>query len=178
MTDALRLLLLVLLSTLAVVASRHAWRTQQVYGLIRFLAFESLALLVVWNSPRWFRAPFSSAQILSWIILVGSTVLAAHGVHLLKKIGRAQARIMEDTQSLVRIGVYRYIRHPLYASLMFFGWGVFVKGGDLMSAVLALASTGFLIATARCEERFNIERFGAMYSNYMRRTKMFVPFLL
>ena len=85
---------------------------------------------------------------------------------------------MEDTQAVVEVGAYRYIRHPLYASLMFFGWGVFFKGLDLPSGVLAMAATAFWIATARCEERFNVAHFGTAYSEYMKRTKMFVPFML
>ena len=82
------------------------------------------------------------------------------------------------TQTVVEVGAYRYIRHPAYASLMFLGWGVFFKGTDLASGAFALAATAFWIATARSEERHNIDRFGAEYSEYMKRTKMLVPFLL
>lgn len=178
MLDPLRLLLLLALSAVAVTASHHAWRARQAYGFSRFFAFESLVLLIVWNTHRWFRDPFSRQQMVSWIIFVASTALAVHGLHLLKVVGKARARIMEDTQIVVRVGAYRYIRHPLYASLMLFGWGVFLKGGDFASASLALAATILLISTARYEEYFNIGRFGTVYSEYMRSTKMFLPFLL
>ena len=178
MIDPLRALLFVILSTVAIVASLHAWRTHQAYGWFRFFAFESLALLVAWNAPRWFRAPFSIPQLISWLILAGSTVLAANGLLVLRSVGKPRARVMEDTQVVVQTGVYRYIRHPLYASLLFFGWGVLFKGKDLVSAALALAATAFWIATARYEERWNIERFGTSYSDYLERTKMFIPFVL
>jgi protein-S-isoprenylcysteine O-methyltransferase Ste14 len=85
---------------------------------------------------------------------------------------------MEETGTLVESGAYRYIRHPLYASLLLFGWGVFFKGLDWFSGVIAFAATGSWIATARCEERFNATRFGEGYEDYMKRTKMFIPFLL
>jgi protein-S-isoprenylcysteine O-methyltransferase Ste14 len=176
--DPLELLLLVVLSGLAVAASMHAWRTHQTYGYFRFLAFESLAALIVSNVGHWFHEPLSLRQILSWMILAGSTVLAIHGVKLLRSVGRARSRVMEDTQTVVQTGVYRYIRHPLYASLLFFGWGVFCKGLDLLSFLLALTATTFLIVTARYEERFNIAYFGSAYAEYMKRTKMFVPLLL
>ena len=178
MIGPLELLLFVVLSAVAVAASVHAWRTQQAYGYFRFFAFEFLAVLIVWNASRWFREPLSIQQTVSWTIIAGSTALAVHGLHLLRSIGRAQRRVMEDTQTVVEVGAYRYIRHPLYASLMFFGWGVFFKGLDLPSVVLALAATAFWIATARCEERFNVAHFGTAYSEYMKRTKMFVPFML
>lgn len=178
MTDLLKLLLFFGLSGIAVIASLHAWRTHQTYGFFRFLAFETLALLVVRNAPTWFREPFSVSQTVSWVILAGSTALAAHGLYLLRVAGRAQARLMEDTLTLVEDGAYRYVRHPMYASLIFFGWGVFLKGAGLASAALALAATAFCIVTARYEESFNIDRFGPAYSEYMRRTKMFVPYVL
>jgi protein-S-isoprenylcysteine O-methyltransferase Ste14 len=178
MLDPLTLLLFIALSTGAVVASIHAWRTRQAYGFLRFFAFESLVLLIVWNARWWFREPLSIQQIVSWSIIAASAVLAAHGVHLLKSAGKSQKRVMEDTQTVVEVGAYRYIRHPCYASLMLFGWGIFFKGTDLPSGGLALMATIFWIATARYEERFNIDRLGAAYSEYMKRTKMFVPFLL
>jgi len=176
--DTARLLLLLLLTAGAIALSWHAWRRQHAYGLFRSFAFEAIILLIVLNSGRWFRDPLSVAQIVSWTLLVASLLLAAHGVHLLRVVGRAQARWIEDTQSMVEIGAYRYIRHPLYTSLLLFAWGAFLKGADLPSGALALAATAFLFATARCEEGFNIDRFGAVYFEYMKRTKMFIPLLL
>jgi protein-S-isoprenylcysteine O-methyltransferase Ste14 len=178
MIDPVQVLLFIVLSAVAVAASLNAWRTRTAYGLFRFFAFEFLALLIVWNASRWFRDPLSIQQIVSWIIFAASTMLAAHGLHLLRSLGKAQRRVMEDTETVVEVGAYRFIRHPLYASLLFIGWGVFFKGLDWPSGALALAATAFWIATARYEERFNIDRFGVAYSEYMKRTKMFVPFLL
>jgi protein-S-isoprenylcysteine O-methyltransferase Ste14 len=42
---------------------------------------------------------------------------------------------------------------------------------------MALAATGFLIATARADEAECIRFFGASYEQYLERTKMFIPFL-
>jgi protein-S-isoprenylcysteine O-methyltransferase Ste14 len=170
--------LLLTLSVVAVIASLHAWRERQTYGLFRFCGFETLALLVAWNADRWFDDPLSMHQLLSWTILAAATLLAAYGFHLLRTVGRAQRRIMEDTRQIVEIGAYRFVRHPLYGSLILFVWGVFLKGIDMVSAGLALLATLSWFVTARYEEKFNIERFGAPYTGYIKRTKMFVPFLL
>ena len=172
------ILLFVLLSGVAVAASVHAWRAHEAYGLFRFLGFELLAALVGWNAARWFLDPLSVRQLLSWILLAASLALAVHGFHLLRAVGQAQRRVMEETQALVEAGVYRYIRHPLYASLLLFVWGAFLKGVDITSAALALPATAAFTMTARYEERFNLERFGQRYAEYMRRTKMFVPFVI
>jgi protein-S-isoprenylcysteine O-methyltransferase Ste14 len=68
--------------------------------------------------------------------------------------------------------------HPLYASLALFGWGVFLKGADAFSAILAAIATAFLVVAARAEENFNIARLGSAYSDYRRETKMFIPYVI
>jgi protein-S-isoprenylcysteine O-methyltransferase Ste14 len=40
-----------------------------------------------------------------------------------------------------------------------------------------LAATLFLLATAKVEESENVRYFGTAYAEYMKRTKMFIPFL-
>jgi protein-S-isoprenylcysteine O-methyltransferase Ste14 len=83
----------------------------------------------------------------------------------------------EKTSSLVTSGIYHYIRHPLYSSLLFLTWGIFFKGLSWPGFLLALAATLFLIATARADEAECIRFFGAPYQAYMKRSKRFVPFL-
>jgi protein-S-isoprenylcysteine O-methyltransferase Ste14 len=177
MTEPVAVLVFVALTAIALAASAHAWRAKQTYGAFRFLAFECIALLVALNIGRWFQASTSIRQLISWALLLASSALALHGVHLLREVGGAQERLMEDTQLVVERGAYRYIRHPLYASLLLFSWAVFFKGADRTSAVLALAASLFLYATASYEERHNTERFGYEYTEYMGRTKMFIPHL-
>jgi protein-S-isoprenylcysteine O-methyltransferase Ste14 len=178
MSIPVRLVLFTVLSAIALAASRHAWRARESYGAYRFLGFEAIALLVAWNAPYWFDRPLSIRQLTSWTLFVASVALAAHGIHELRAEGRARSRVMEDTQRVVETGVYHYIRHPLYASLGLFAWGVALKHPDLPSAALAAAASLMLVLTARREEEANAKRLGEAYSAYMSRTKMFIPFIL
>ncbi len=57
-----------------------------------------------------------ASQIVSWIAFALSIFLAIAGFTLLKSRGRPQGHF-EYTTALVTDGVYRYIRHPMYASL-------------------------------------------------------------
>lgn len=160
-----------------VYVSRTALRDARAHGFWRFFAWETILLLTLLNFEHWFVDPFSIHQIISWLLLITSLFLILHGVHLLRVIGQPQGQI-ENTTRLVIIGAYRYIRHPLYASLLYLAWGIFFKNPSLLGASLAIATTAFLVATARVEEAENLHKFGDEYAQYMRRTKMFVPFLL
>ncbi len=51
------------------------------------------------------------------------------------------------------------------------------KSPSWLDAGLALLCTAFLFATARVEERENINFFGDEYVEYMRHSKMFIPFV-
>lgn len=151
-------------------ARRHPYRFP------RFLAFESILSLVFLNAGSWFADPWSPPQIASWILLAGSAALAGHGFWLIKSRGEP-AGDLEDTTRLITSGAYRCIRHPLYASLILLALGVFLKDPSLPGIALVAGAGLGAFLTARIEERFNLERFGDPYREYMGRTKRFIPFI-
>lgn len=146
------------------------------HGFYRFFAFESILILILLNLEHWLSDPFSVHQIVSWLLLFVSIVLVAHGIYLLRVVGRPKSGI-ENTTTLVMVGAYKYIRHPLYGSLLFLAWGVFFKDVSLLGGILASVATAFLIVIAKMEEAENIQKFGAEYAAYMKTTRMFIPFL-
>jgi protein-S-isoprenylcysteine O-methyltransferase Ste14 len=85
---------------------------------------------------------------------------------------------IEKTTQLVTTGIYRYIRHPFYASLLFLSWGIFFKHITLPSLSLSLLATIFLFICAWIEEGENEAYFGQAYRQYMKQTKMFIPFVV
>ncbi len=84
----------------------------------------------------------------------------------------------ENTVHVVDVGLYRFIRHPMYSSLLFLAWGAFFKNITPLNSVLVVSVTGLLIAVAKVEEAENIKFFGTAYERYMQGTKMFIPWLL
>jgi protein-S-isoprenylcysteine O-methyltransferase Ste14 len=166
----------VVVSAAIVVLSWPSLRDRRSHGFYRFFAFESILILILLNVPHWFRDPFSTRQIVSWALLILSLVLAVHGFHLLQVVGKPVGQI-ENTSRLVTTGAYRFIRHPLYSSLLLLSWGAFLKDPSVAGFLLASIAFGSLVATARVEERENLARFGPPYAAYIERTKMFIPFL-
>jgi protein-S-isoprenylcysteine O-methyltransferase Ste14 len=165
--------------------SSRSLRSFRVHGFYRFFAFELLLALILLNLPVWFRNPFSARQLASYFLGAVSIALAIEGFRLLLVIGKP-SRVgaqdtnldFENTTTLVTTGAYRFIRHPLYASLLALAWSVFLKApAAAFNIALAVSATGFLVATAVAEEGENLTRFGAAYAAYIKRTRRFVPFL-
>lgn len=181
----LKITLFVVASVGIVYISRASLRAPRSHGFYRFFAWEAILALILLNVEYWFRNPFSLHQVISWIFLIASAFLVVHAVHLLRMIGKPTAQRsdngttigFEKTTQLVSAGVYKYIRHPMYSSLLFLTWGVLFKDLSWASAVLALAATVFLVATAKTEEAENVRFFGTSYQAYIKQTKMFIPFL-
>jgi len=165
--------------------SRASLRVPRSHGFYRFFAWEFIVALFLVNVDVWFYAPFSWHQLVSWFLLLVSLVPLVFGVRSLVSQGKPvthrelepQLLAFEKTSSLVTTGIYHYIRHPLYSSLLFLTWGIFFKAPAWPGMLLALAATLFLVATARADEVECIRFFGPTYQDYMKRTKKFVPFL-
>ncbi len=165
------------IGSLGILSLSWSWlRNPRSYRFYRFFAFEFLLALVLVNLRFWLNRPWAPMQVLSWLLLLASAFLALHGFALLRRTGQPSGSI-ETTTALVTTGAYRYIRHPLYASLLYFGWGVFLKNPSFVAALLAVIGSVFLFLTARTEEEENKARFGDEYLRLMARTKMFAPFL-
>lgn len=170
--------------------SRASLRSPGSHGFYRFFAWTCIVALCFTNFVglnQWFADPLSPRQVVSWVLLVGSIYPALAGLHLLRHAGRPDERVrsedhlyqgFENTTALVTSGIYRYVRHPMYASLLALTWGVFLKRPSLVGAALGLLATVMLVATARAEEGENVRYFGDAYTAYMRRTRRFVPFVV
>ena len=180
-----KLFIFVALSTGIIYISRASLRAPRSHGFYRFFAWEFIAALFLLNIDAWFQAPFAWHQLVSWFLLVVCIVPLALGIRALISQGRPiahrelepQLLAFEKTSSLVTTGIYHYIRHPLYSSLLLLAWGIFFKAITWPGMLLALAATVFLMATAWVDEAECIHFFGSTYQAYMKRTKRFVPFL-
>jgi len=154
------------------------------HGLYRLLAWECILWLLISNIRFWFFDSLSVSQIISWGLLVTSLYFVITGILLFKQLG-GQSKIRKDpalytfekTTSLIRVGIFKYIRHPMYSSLLFLTWGIFFKNTSITLLLVSLLSSLFLYITARLEEIENIGFFGPSYLDYMKKSKMFIPFV-
>lgn len=165
--------------------SRRSLTNPRSHGFFRFFAWEMIVLLFLLNVSFWLQDPFSWHQVISWLLLVVSIIPVMWGVFLLRNAGKPVEKrdgdptliAFENTSTLVTRGIFRYIRHPLYCSLLMLAWGIFFKRPSWIGFILVILTSGFLYLTARMEEIELIHFFGSAYQEYMKTSKRFVPFI-
>jgi protein-S-isoprenylcysteine O-methyltransferase Ste14 len=118
-------------------------------------------------------------------LLVISLYLVTAGVLVFKISGKTSNRRedpslykFEKTTHLITSGIFKYIRHPMYSSLLFLTWGIYFKDKEIMLFGISLISSLLLYITARMEELENIHYFGPVSTAYMKKSKMFIPYVL
>lgn len=165
-------------SGLLVWMSRKALRKPRSHGYFRFFAAESILLLLVLN-----RNPVGD-QTIAQILLAVSAALVVLGYTALRRFGNASTArrddsllVFEKTTTLVTGSIFRFIRHPMYASLLALAWAFFFRDPSWLALVLAGLASLLLLLTAKADERECLAYFGEVYAEYMRRTRRFVPFL-
>lgn len=155
----------------------YSVRQKRYHGIPRFFSFESIFILLLLTIKYWFHDPFSWNQLISWILLILSAWSGLAGYFTLKRKGNAVGNF-ENTTVLVKSGVFGLIRHPLYFSLLLLGTGIMMKNLSLPSLAAGVLNLTSLWFTARTEEREMIVKFGQQYRDYIKETKMFIPFIL
>jgi protein-S-isoprenylcysteine O-methyltransferase Ste14 len=168
--------LFILISVLFGFLARDWLRQRSSHGLTRFLALQCILALTVLSLPAWPRDPLAPMHILSWSLILAALLMAGYGYRLLRLEGKPELKLAADQQLPVG-GFYKYVRHPLYSSLILFSMGVFIKAITMSSTVLLCGATLFIYLTAREEEMENLDRFGIEYARYLDASKMFVPFV-
>ena len=109
------------------------------------------------------------------VFMVTGAVFGVAGVRALGRNLTPFPRPREDSQ-LVQHGIYAFVRHPLYACVVFVtaGWALYWRS---LGAVITTVLLGVVLdAKARLEERWLREKFPG-YLEYARRVRRFVPWI-
>ena len=182
--ESLKLSIFILTTMLFIYLSRKSLFIIGSHGFYRFFAAESIAALFISNITNLLVYPLVPLQTISCMVLIGAVIIQAAGFLRLRQASKPGERRIDDsllefekTSSLVTGGIYHYIRHPMYASLVFAAWGLFFAGMTASTLCFVWAATFFLISTAKADETECIRYFGDSYRQYMLKTKRFIPFV-
>ncbi len=78
---------------------------------------------------------------------------------------------------LMTSGPYRFLRHPIYAAILYFVWTGVASHFSMLSCVLGIVLTIGLTIRMLVEERLVAQKYPE-YAEYAARTKRVIPFIL
>jgi protein-S-isoprenylcysteine O-methyltransferase Ste14 len=86
---------------------------------------------------------------------------------------------VRDQHALVKTGVYRLIRHPMYSSFFLLGLAQMLLLPNWLAGISGVMGAGILFAfRVQREERMMLESFGDEYRAYMTLTKRIIPWII
>jgi protein-S-isoprenylcysteine O-methyltransferase Ste14 len=71
---------------------------------------------------------------------------------------------------LVTTGIFQYIRHPHYSSILIIGFGLAFFFYSLLASVIAILSIPIMIWSILDEEKLLIKQYGKEYKDFMKKT--------
>ena len=84
---------------------------------------------------------------------------------------------VRDDHRLVKHGLYKYIRHPIYTGLFLGVLAVPVYASSLLGFLIALMSIPLVIYRMGVEEKMLSEEYGDEYLEYMKATWRLIPYV-
>jgi protein-S-isoprenylcysteine O-methyltransferase Ste14 len=151
------------------------------YNIIAFFTLLPILVLPIFLIDKeLYRIPFPwvvltlTIQLLAVIVLI----VGLKQTGITSFAGVSQVLLPEDTSPprLVTVGLYRYVRHPLYTAGLVFIWLLPIMTCNLLALNIGL--TVYIIIGAYFEERKLLLEFGEAYAEYRRHTPMLIPGLL
>ncbi len=91
-------------------------------------------------------------------------------------VSTSRLQIVEG-QRLVKDGLYKGIRHPLYLGEILRNLGIVSIFSSGIGILFIMIGAIFLIFRMSAEEEMLLEAFGSDYEDYKRRTKRLIPYL-
>jgi protein-S-isoprenylcysteine O-methyltransferase Ste14 len=147
-----------------------------------YLVLTVLAVLLVNSSSRiinWNRAALPHTLVIG--ILGDFLVLAGLFIAIWARVtlgGNWSAKVtLKEDHELIQRGPYRLVRHPIYSGLLLMIFGTAILVGKVGAFIVLVVCFGGFWVKSRQEEALLTQHL-AGYSEYMRRTKTLVPFVL
>jgi protein-S-isoprenylcysteine O-methyltransferase Ste14 len=165
--------------TIGVHKSLFDWRERSILAVAYLGLLVIPALYVLTGFPASLDRPFIPA--IAWlglVPLIGALWLFRRS-HA--DLGRNWSITLQvrDRHVLVKTGVYRLIRHPMYSSFFLLSLTQMLLLPNWLTGISGVLGAGVLFAfRVLREERMMLESFGEQYRDYMTHTKRIVPWII
>jgi protein-S-isoprenylcysteine O-methyltransferase Ste14 len=158
---------------------KHGQTDRQEQVLLALFALGSLILPLVYIFTSWLS--FADYDLPTGVVFVG-IIVAIAGLWLFWRahadLGRnwSQTLDIHDDHQLVTQGVYKYIRHPMYAAGWLFALAAAFLLSNWIAGLAGLVTFGLLyFLRVPREEQMLLQEFGEPYQRYLSETGRVIP---
>jgi protein-S-isoprenylcysteine O-methyltransferase Ste14 len=131
-----------------------------------------LILVLAWHAAPAFLS--GSAALGAWVLALAGTALGGWALASNRPGNFNVHPLPREGGHLVQHGPYRWIRHPMYSSVLLFALAAAWGGGGPWGWLGAVALAAVLVRKAGLEEHWMLARHPA-YAAYRARSRGFVP---
>ncbi len=156
---------------------RRVTRTDRT--LVSLLWITMIILPLIYSVTDWL--DFADYRLPGWmgwlgIVLLGGALVVFALAHKSLKSNWSPTLEIYEGHTLVTDGIYRYIRHPMYASQWLWGMAqMLLLQNWIAGPVNLLYFIPFYFLRTRAEERMLLDVFGDRYRELMKRTGGVIP---
>jgi protein-S-isoprenylcysteine O-methyltransferase Ste14 len=151
------------------------------YSFVRLVMITSIIILVFTIKNFRGLANYHLLPVNNFMQTMGVLICAAGiafavwaRMHIGKNWGMPMS--LKEKPDLIMTGPYSFIRHPIYTGLLMAMFGSMVTAGFTWLIWLILFIPYF-VYSAKKEEKVLLVQFPQEYADYMKRTKMLIPFI-
>ena len=147
--------------------------------LLALVGVTSLLLPVLYLFTPWLAFADYPLPAVAWwcgLVVMVAAIVLFYRSHADLGVNWSATLEMREGHTLVTDGVYRSIRHPMYAAILLFDVAQGLMLANWLAGWSALAAFLLLyVIRAPREEQMMLDGFGDNYRDYMRRTGRLIP---
>lgn len=142
------------------------------------IAFYIILLLQLIGVPLLPFTPNAFTRIAGILLILGGAVISVEGrTDLGHNWNHMIDYQVKQRQQLVTDGIYRYVRHPIYAGFVFMLTGVEIVMGSWLFLAFFAVTSAVVYLQSKKEESILARHFAKEYLQYMHHSKMFIPYI-
>ncbi|MDC9726787.1 MAG: NnrU family protein [Candidatus Thioglobus sp.] len=121
-------------------------------------------------------AQLDNFNLISTVLLILSLLIGLIALANMKISNLNITPALKKDHQLVTVGIYTYIRHPMYTSVMLACLALLLTNTTLINQIVMLILIVDLFLKSNFEEKLLSKRFHH-YKNYQKKTGRFLPFI-
>ncbi|MCX6144218.1 MAG: isoprenylcysteine carboxylmethyltransferase family protein [Ignavibacteriales bacterium] len=140
-----------------------------ILSAVGLLSMVAGILLLLWNDGLLSLSPIVIVvQVLAFFLMIWArATFGRHSFH---------ATASPTEGGLVTAGPYRYVRHPIYAAVLFITWAGVLGNLSVLNVAFGLLTLAGSFARIGCEETLVRVRYPE-YDEYAKKTRRLIPFV-